>query len=164
MFDLVIGIDPGKSGGIACVYVREQTSLAIPMPETERDIIDEIEILVNLGTACIFLEKVGSIFPKGKMKPSPKAMFNFGKNYGFLRGAALGSKTRLENVQPKTWQKAIGVYYPAGANNTVKKNISKARAQELFPHLKITHKTSDALLIAEFGKRAVMLEEQFSTS
>jgi hypothetical protein len=33
------------------------------------------------------------------------------------------------------------------------KNVSKARAQELFPALKITHATADALLIAEYGRR-----------
>jgi hypothetical protein len=33
------------------------------------------------------------------------------------------------------------------------KNISKRRAQELFPSLKITHAVADALLIAEYGRR-----------
>jgi hypothetical protein len=34
------------------------------------------------------------------------------------------------------------------------KNVSKRKAQELFPQLKITHATADALLLAEFGRRA----------
>jgi hypothetical protein len=33
------------------------------------------------------------------------------------------------------------------------KNVSKKRAQELFPSIKCTHATSDALLIAEYGNR-----------
>ncbi len=34
------------------------------------------------------------------------------------------------------------------------KNVSKRRAQELFPALKVTHAIADALLIAEFARRA----------
>ena len=33
------------------------------------------------------------------------------------------------------------------------KNVTKSRAQELFPELKITHAIADALLIAEYGRR-----------
>jgi hypothetical protein len=33
------------------------------------------------------------------------------------------------------------------------KNVSKRRAQELYPQLKITHSTADALLIATYGTR-----------
>jgi hypothetical protein len=32
-------------------------------------------------------------------------------------------------------------------------DFTKAKAQELFPHLKITHATADACLIAEYGRR-----------
>jgi hypothetical protein len=33
------------------------------------------------------------------------------------------------------------------------KNVTKRKAQELFPSLKITHATADALLIAEYLRR-----------
>jgi len=33
------------------------------------------------------------------------------------------------------------------------KNVSKRRAQELFPEIKITHAIADALLIAEYARR-----------
>lgn len=33
------------------------------------------------------------------------------------------------------------------------KNISKARAQQLFPTAKITHATADALLLAEWRRK-----------
>jgi hypothetical protein len=32
------------------------------------------------------------------------------------------------------------------------KNISKARAQELFPRVKVTHKNADALLLAKLAQ------------
>jgi len=33
------------------------------------------------------------------------------------------------------------------------KNVSKRKAQELFPSMKVTHASADALLIAEYGRR-----------
>jgi hypothetical protein len=33
------------------------------------------------------------------------------------------------------------------------KNVTKSRAQELFPEVKVTHAIADALLIAEYGRR-----------
>ena len=33
------------------------------------------------------------------------------------------------------------------------KNVSKRKAQELFPGLKITHKIADALVLAKYGQR-----------
>jgi hypothetical protein len=33
------------------------------------------------------------------------------------------------------------------------KNITKRKAQELFPEIKITHAIADSLLIAEYGRR-----------
>jgi hypothetical protein len=53
----------------------------------------------------------------------------------------------FERVRPQVWQKAMSCM--TGGD----KNVSKRKAQELFPAIKCTHATSDALLIAEFGRR-----------
>ena len=45
------------------------------------------------------------------------------------------------------WQKYLGCLTKGD------KNVSKAKAQELFPDLKITHAIADSLLIAEYGRR-----------
>ncbi len=44
------------------------------------------------------------------------------------------------------WQKEMGCLTKGD------KNVTKRRAQELFPTLKITHAIADALLIAEYGR------------
>lgn len=152
--EAVVGIDPGKAGGIAYINLKNNMVAAIPMPETERDILDELNILIGTANIVVYLERVGTIFAKGG-KVSPKAMFSFGQGYGFLRGAIMGSQIRLENVQPQTWQKALGCLSKGD------KNVTKQRAQELFPNMKITHATADALLIAEFGRRNTLLEYEF---
>ena len=48
---------------------------------------------------------------------------------------------------PQVWQKALGCM--TGGD----KNVTKRRAQELFPGHKITHATADALLIAHYGTK-----------
>jgi hypothetical protein len=57
-------------------------------------------------------------------------------------------------VLPNAWQRALGVAYPPGSTDTEKKNITKRRAQQLFPAFTpITHAIADALLIAEYCRR-----------
>lgn len=145
---LSIGIDPGASGGIA--FIQEDNpakSHAIKMPETIADIFDQIELLSRLARvegwkihAC--LEKVHSMPGQGVA-----SSFKFGQGFGHLEMALTAAKIPFSYVHPQKWQKEIQCL--TGGN----KNISKARAQQLFPHIKITHAIADALLIAEYGRR-----------
>jgi hypothetical protein len=58
-----------------------------------------------------------------------------------------GEEFPFEEVSPQKWQKAMGCMTKGD------KNVSKAKAQQLFPQLKITHAIADALLIAEYARR-----------
>jgi hypothetical protein len=60
---------------------------------------------------------------------------------------------RIERVPPQTWQKELGLGNSKGLSKTEWKNKLKGRAQELFPGIPITLKTSDALLIWEYGRK-----------
>jgi hypothetical protein len=73
--------------------------------------------------------------------------FSFGRGYGNLEMALTAAGIPFERVRPQVWQKAMGCMTKGD------KNISKAKAQELFPDKKATHWSSDALLIAEYGRR-----------
>jgi hypothetical protein len=53
----------------------------------------------------------------------------------------------FERVRPQAWQKALACMTKGD------KNVSKRRAQELFPSMKITHAIADSLLIAEYNRR-----------
>lgn len=138
-----IGIDPGKLGGIA-VVVSNKDPWACKMPDTERDIYDTIYSLREWcglpSVACI--EWVHSM-------PSQSAQsgFTFGMGYGGLRMALIAAGIPFAEVTPRKWQGALSCL--TGGD----KNISKAKAQQLFPSLKITHAIADALLIAEWGRR-----------
>ena len=137
---IVIGIDPGQSGGIA--FIGKEIT-AHKMPETERDIYDLLEGCGERERfgAVVFLEKVHSMPGQGVA-----SSFKFGRGYGYLRGIVTALKYPLHDVTPQKWQKTLGCL--TGGN----KNISKQKAQQLFPHIKIIHATADCLLIAYYGK------------
>lgn len=147
---IYLGIDPGKSGGIAWIF-RSRTT-AISMPSTERDIWDVLEGMESLSSRAIaVIEKVGGYTGEGQ---PGSAMFNFGWGYGGLRMALIAANIPFEEVTPQKWQKAMGI---SGRKKTESKtqwkNRLKAKAQQLFPELKVTLSTCDALLIAEYARR-----------
>lgn len=142
----VIGIDPGKSGGVA--YLGGPFARAYAMPVTERDIWLLIKGLVDDGAEHAYLEKVHSMPGQGV-----KSMFTFGDSFGFLKGCLTASGVSWEMVPPKNWLKTLGVIFPKDSSATVRKNLTKAKAQSLFPNFKMTHAIADALLIAEHGRR-----------
>lgn len=73
--------------------------------------------------------------------------FSFGQSKGFLLGVLTALKIPYEEVTPARWQKELSCLSKGD------KNVTKAKAQTLFPNRKITHATADAILIAEYGRR-----------
>jgi len=141
---LHIGIDPGASGGIAFIPDNlPSEAWASKMPETLADlwdILDGVGFDSTSHHAC--LEKVHSMPGQGVA-----SSFKFGQGFGHLEMALTASRIPFTYVTPQKWQKELGCL--TGGD----KNVSKARAQQLFPHLKITHAIADSLLIAEYCRR-----------
>lgn len=139
---ITIGIDPGASGGIAWHTPASGWDCA-KMPETERDVADVLEQIRSESVDVMaYIEAVHSM-PKQGVASS----FTFGRSYGFLRGLLIALKIPFTEVTPQKWQKELE------CRTAGDKNVSKRRAQQLFPGLKITHATADALLICEYGRR-----------
>jgi hypothetical protein len=143
--NLVLGVDPGQSGGLA--LIADGFCVVSPMPDTEAD---TAELLREYAPYIVrgYIESVHSM-PKQGVASS----FKFGRSYGFLRGLLVALQIPFEDVSPQRWKKALGLKYSADDSKTEKKNGSKQLAQQWYPTLKITHATSEALLIAEFGRR-----------
>jgi len=142
----IIGIDPGKSGGIAIIEPNGFVH-AINMPVTAADLFDTLN---GWPHAHAFVEKVNA-----GPKMGSSAAFKFGHGCGMLQMACVAAHVRLEYVTPQKWQRHHGLIVSGrglGQGDTEKKNRNKARAQELFPALRITHAVADALLIAEYGR------------
>lgn len=134
-----IGIDPGVHGGIA--FIDKGEAFAVPIPETEADIIEVLKYYPGEKKFAL-VERVHSSPQMGV-----KSAFTFGRGYGGLRMALVSLKIPFEEVAPNVWQKAMKCQTKGD------KNVSKAKAQELFPDLKITHAIADSLLIAEYARR-----------
>lgn len=141
MSKCIIGIDPGASGGIA--WICDGKPCVEKMPETLQDLWDLIcDMKTDGGDFVAYLEQVSSSPQMGVV-----SSFSFGRGYGNLEMALTAAGIPFERVRPQVWQKSLGCMTKGD------KNVSKARAQELFPQLKITHATADAILLAEFGRR-----------
>lgn len=163
---IVLGVDPGQSGGIAKLKEvgADWVPSAIKMPETERDISDHLWSLYSEsqtdGVEIIcFLEQVQVMpairrikGPGGTVREEVNAGIvstaKFMQGYGFLRGCLITIGIQVEDVRPQAWQKALGCMTRGN------KNVSKERCQRQFPQLRITHAIADSLLIAHFGKMA----------
>lgn len=136
-----IGIDPGNTGGISIIYGDTLEADAIKMPATEKDIIDVFrDITFHTDRKYIaVIEKVSSM--PGN---AARSMFTFGQNYGFLRACLHAYEISFDEVLPRKWQTYLGCLTKG------EKNVTKAKAQQLFPKIKVTHATADSLLIAKY--------------
>lgn len=144
-----IGIDPGMTGSIVTLDSDGHVLRATPMPSTETD------ILLELGAACCdelasggkhvhaFIEGVHA-FPK----MGAVSAFTFGRGYGGLLMALSARYVPFDIITPQKWQAVMQCR--TGGD----KNVSKRRAQQLFPGIKVTHAIADGLLIAEFCRRS----------
>jgi crossover junction endodeoxyribonuclease RuvC len=136
----IIGIDPGVNGAIA--WIQAGKPCVEKMPDTLADLWELIES-IKYGNDCrAYIEAVHSSPQMGV-----KSSFTFGQGYGRLEMALTAAEIPFERVRPQVWQKSMGCLTKGD------KNVSKRKAQEMFPQLKITHATADALLIAEYGRR-----------
>ena len=142
---IFIGIDPGTSGGLA--YVTDEDNdcgYAALGKLTEREIHLLVKDICDLSDTdpCAVIELVHSSPQMGV-----KSAFTFGRSYGFLRGVLAANRVRYVEVRPQAWQKAMGCLTKGD------KNVSKAKAQQLYPGEKVTHATADALLLATYARR-----------
>lgn len=139
-----IGIDPGKSGAIA-IMAPNQKPQSIKLDATESDVFDFVASF-DLTNAKAIIEKVHSSPQMGVV-----SAFTFGKSYGFLLGVLTCQRISYQEITPQKWQKAMGCLTKGD------KNVTKRKAQQLWPHLKITHANADALLIAEYCRTCAWL-------
>lgn len=148
----VIGVDPGVKGGVAFLWGDGSIAKVIAFQPwmTHREVVDllrgpiEVLSLSSPERPVAFVEKVGYMPGDGG-----KGSNTFGRVDGLLRGALLMARVEIRDVYPMVWQTKMECL--SGGN----KNVTKTRAQSLFPGIKVTHAIADALLIAEYGRRTL---------
>lgn len=143
---IYIGIDPGKSGAIAVILDEMDETLLYPYGEQEyRNVLHDLSL--RPVKACV--EHVGAMPGQGVT-----SMFNFGVNFGYIRGLLEAFKVPYELVRPQKWKKEFSI--------TGDKNSSIEVCKRLFPGvcLRRTEKCrkdddgmAEALLMAEYARR-----------
>jgi Holliday junction resolvasome RuvABC endonuclease subunit len=151
---IYIGIDPGVSGGIAALTDNGMVIDAIKMPVTDQDVLAVTRFYSERadveGPCRAVLERVNAgVFGGRKTGQSMgvTSAFTFGTGVGRLRMALAASDIPFDEIAPVSWQTALQ------CRSRGDKNVTKARAQQLFPKEKVTHAIADALLLAEYCRR-----------
>jgi hypothetical protein len=145
----VLGIDPGAKG--AAVFIqgwnKKPTSIAFCAfaKLTTLQIADWLFENGISNTKTAYIEAVSSM-----PKDARSTAFTFGENTGIIKGLIYSWGTPIIEVHSQKWQRyfGLGAKYPS---KTARKNAQKAKAQELFPGIKVTLDIADALLIAQYG-------------
>lgn len=147
---LAIGIDPGKSGALAVLYLDDDRSIirakVVPFEESAyRDALD----CCKADTVSCVVEKVGAMPGQGVV-----SMFSFGRNLGLIEGMLTALRIPYQLVPPQTWKKEFSL--------TGSKQSSIEVCKKLFPSINLlatarSRKESDgmaeAILMAEFARR-----------
>ena len=148
MSRITIGIDPGANGAIAWIDERGKSCVE-KMPDTLQDLWELVRDITNFPRSAIDGRKYKAYIEQVSSSPQMGVVssFSFGRGYGNLEMALTAAGIPFERVRPQVWQKAMGCMTKGN------KNISKQKAQELFPDKKVIHATADALLIALYGTK-----------
>ena len=145
-FKKFIGIDPGKSGGVA--VINGETAKVYACPRTVEDMSTLIGLCLNNVSANeirIAVEKVWAFPTDGR-----RGSFTFGENYGQWQGILASHELEPIYVTPKKWQAHFEI--KKGLPKPIRKKVLKQMAKDKYPNTKgITLKTADALLIALYG-------------
>lgn len=150
MNKIIIGIDPGASGGIA---VLEDSHIETHnMPDTFPDIYNLFADITGTHPGKDFLavlEDVGHGMPG----QSSKATAMFARHNGHIEMALYSLGIRAFKVTPQKWQKhySNSLGKSSGYEKREWKNKLKGLAQQMFPSEKVTLKNADAILLAYYG-------------
>lgn len=152
---IVIGIDPGKTGGIALLGPDPCEAIVSPMLPA-----GSFARMLLLNPDChVFIEKAQSMPKQGIV-----SAFTYGQHFGELLGVIAALNIAHTLVPPRTWSRVMH----AGTGGGTTKERSREAVQRLFPgvSLALSPKAKkphlgmvEALLIAEYGRRVLAGKE-----
>jgi len=145
-----MGIDPGKTGGIAIMRHDFQDMAASRTPKDEYGMRDLMQKLIKYHDIrlCV-LEKVGAM-----PRDAKKGLFTFGEGYGMWRMALAFCNVPYVLITPGKWMKATFDSHK-GRGKVDTKELSLALARRLYPNIDLQYKVdngkADALHMARYG-------------
>ena len=161
---IIIGIDPGLSGGIAVLDNNKVLEL-FDMPvmadgkKNKKQLNSALlaklikESTSNTSESAVIVEQVNAMPGQGVT-----SMFNFGQTFGAIKGICATLELPIFFVRPSKWNKHFELINSS-------KDASRTKAIEMYPHLaeKLSKKKdvnkSDAILIARFYCETRLKEE-----
>ena len=144
-----IGIDVGKSGGVAIIDSIKTENAPITAVKCPETVADMSKLITWHKWDCrdllCVIEKVHSMPKQGV-----KSMFTFGKNFGQWLGILAAFEIPYIEVTPQKWMKYYGAM---PKNKKERKTHLKHLAQSLYPSINVTLYTADAILMAHYCKQ-----------
>lgn len=143
-----IGIDPGKSGGIA--NIDTESGICYTVPYSDKDLIDlcSYESRKGQNVVCC-LEKVGAMPGQGVV-----SMFNFGQSVGYIKGVLEAFRIPYQEITPQKWKKEFGLTSDKARSAEVCRKLFPDISLLATPRCKKPHDgMSEALLMAEYARR-----------
>jgi hypothetical protein len=151
----VIGIDPGKKGGLAVIGGDQICTFQMPMLVAGGDVdVGKLSwIIKSYRPAVVYCEAAQHVrIGAGLMAKPTAVLFQI---QGMIEGICATASMPLVIVAPRTWQAAI--IGPAGRKSAEIKEAAMQSARRLFPAYTADMKSGDgrldALLVAEYGRR-----------
>lgn len=151
----VIGIDPGCSGGATILTQDGRVDSVLSFHGGWSHMEFNVALCKILGRLAglnsgvpyaahnsVALEKVGTMPTDGRVGAN-----TFGRVDGIIIGTVLTLDFRINHVPPMLWQSSLRCL--TGGD----KNVTKRKAQAIWPGTKWTHNTADSALIAEWLRR-----------
>ena len=148
MKTLFIGIDPGKSGGIA--YIDTECGISGTEPYSDKALIDlcNSESRKGQNVMCC-LEKVGARPGQGVV-----SMFSFGQSVGYIKGVLESFRIPYQEISPQKWKKEFGLNSEKAASAEVCRKLFPDVSLLATPRCKKPHDgMAEALLMAEYARR-----------
>lgn len=146
---IIIGIDPGKSGGVAILDTESPGYLkSSKCPENPIKMSSIIAGATNSAyieghKLSVYIENVWA-FPTD----ARSSAFKFGTNFGMWLGIIASHGITPKKVSPQTWMKGL---QPLPKIRKERKLELKRLASDMFPEHRITLSTADAVMIAIWG-------------
>jgi hypothetical protein len=129
----VIGVDPGRKGAL-CLLSSAGDIQFIDMPQTPEECVRVFKLVYRLEPDLVFIEDVHSLFGM-----SAKSNFQFGgwvkMINTILEMAVHPVESVIERIQPKAWQKEIGIIYAPKTPTKLKKTLASEYALKIEPRL-----------------------------
>lgn len=129
----------------------------LPMPDTLEETWEFFAQFIGVSTVAVIEKVTGYVGNRGD--PGSR-MFTFGANHGALKAFMTAACIEYTEVPTVTWLAGmmLGNSKKRGLDKKQWKQFLQETAQAMHPDVKITLKTADAVLIAEYCHRYSRVE------